>query len=424
MNRSLFTLFFMYFFVVQSAIFGFVRWEPKFYIIGLINLIFIILMVIFYKNFDTSTTLNASLYAGRKESKSPIGIFFVISIILLFLVVLDKSFFGILPVSIWWFAALYFVLLFLSAKKLLDKKIYIGNMLFLPKDFLFWTSLIVVMWVYGTLQLEVISFKILLSVVVWFIFFFIGGRIVKETWSFSIFQLFFTRLYVIVLLVVGIWLGLQSSMYDNWYRLSSDWETIKRLVNNSFLDIPDQNPSEIFTWNDLLSNGNWQVLSSSMSSSLNTWQIYQTSDQMSWDGNFGVEDSWTLVSVPVPVVAPENDDRLSVPSLPTLMDVLIYLTDHYNVDLTDKKDIKFTYVSAKNPYYAEFRTAYDMKLIWYSANPSKHVLCETYIVMKWIVEEWTISSTENIVSASWKEAVSRWVTNGCKKGYYVKNVNL
>jgi len=49
-------MFFMYFFVVQSAIFGVVRWEPKFYIIGLINLVFIVLMALFYKNFDKSPT--------------------------------------------------------------------------------------------------------------------------------------------------------------------------------------------------------------------------------------------------------------------------------------------------------------------------------------------------------------------------------
>jgi len=64
------------------------------------------------------------------------------------------------------------------------------------------------------------------------------------------------------------------------------------------------------------------------------------------------------------------------------MDTLIYLMDHYGVELSSQKNMIFTYVSPKNPYYAQFKTAYDMKLIGYSANPSKRVLCETYMVMK------------------------------------------
>jgi hypothetical protein len=55
-------------------------------------------------------------------------------------------------------------MLFLSAKKLLDKKITIGDTIFLPKDFLFWTSLIVVIGVYGTLVLQVLAFKLLFAV--------------------------------------------------------------------------------------------------------------------------------------------------------------------------------------------------------------------------------------------------------------------
>ncbi|MBU0626214.1 hypothetical protein KKG31_07620 [Patescibacteria group bacterium] len=60
---------------------------------------------------------------------------------------------------------------------------------------------------------------------------------------------------------------------------------------------------------------------------------------------------------------PENDDRADVPALPTLMDVLIYLMDHYSIPLSPQKNISFTYVSPKNPYYPQFRTAYENLLI-------------------------------------------------------------
>jgi len=64
------------------------------------------------------------------------------------------------------------------------------------------------------------------------------------------------------------------------------------------------------------------------------------------------------------------------------MDAVIYLVRKYDVPLITKHDISFTYVSFKNPYYNEWRTAYGKKLIGKSTNPSKYIVCESYIVMK------------------------------------------
>ncbi|MEI7563946.1 MAG: hypothetical protein WCJ39_10365 [bacterium] len=65
-----------------------------------------------------------------------------------------------------------------------------------------------------------------------------------------------------------------------------------------------------------------------------------------------------------------------------LMDAVIYLLKKYDIPLITKKDISFTYVTFKNPYYNEWRTAYASKLIGKSTNPSKYIVCESYIVMK------------------------------------------
>jgi hypothetical protein len=58
-----------------------------------------------------------------------------------------------------------------------------------------------------------------------------------------------------------------------------------------------------------------------------------------------------------------QNDRKSMPTYPTMMDTIIYLTDTYQIPLSDKKDLTFTYVTPKNPFYAQFRTAYDMHMI-------------------------------------------------------------
>jgi hypothetical protein len=64
------------------------------------------------------------------------------------------------------------------------------------------------------------------------------------------------------------------------------------------------------------------------------------------------------------------------------MDAVIYLLKKYEMPLIIKKDINFTYVSFSNEYYPERRTAYANKMIGKTTNPSKYIVCESYIVMK------------------------------------------
>ena len=65
-----------------------------------------------------------------------------------------------------------------------------------------------------------------------------------------------------------------------------------------------------------------------------------------------------------------------------LMDAVLYLIDKYNVPLVTTPNVSFTYVTTKNPYYTERRTAYANKMIGKTTNPSKYIVCESYIVMK------------------------------------------
>lgn len=173
---------------------------------------------------------------------------------------------------------------------------------------------------------------------------------------------------------------------------------------------------KVYTWADLLSNGTWEVLSTSLeeNSVENLFVSVPETGEVQTD----------VTQPEVNYVEPEEDDRLSVPALPTLMDTLIYLMNHYDVSLSSQKNLTFTYVSPKNPYYAQFKTAYDMRLIGKDANPSKNVLCQTYIVMKGLMEERDVVITGDIKSAYRAEAQTKWVLNGCKRNFYVKNVNL
>ena len=66
----------------------------------------------------------------------------------------------------------------------------------------------------------------------------------------------------------------------------------------------------------------------------------------------------------------------------TFGDVIKYLLDQNDINLNTKQNIKFTYVAYASEDYAYYRTAYDEKMIGKNINPSKTLLCETYIVMK------------------------------------------
>ena len=87
--------------------------------------------------------------------------------------------------------------------------------------------------------------------------------------------------------------------------------------------------------------------------------------------------------------------------------------------------VKFTYVTAKNPYYTYWKTAYDKKLLWKDTNPSKITMCETYITLKGMIEWWDVKYTPSTVkSAYWAEAKKRDVLNGCVYGKVIKGNNL
>jgi hypothetical protein len=107
------------------------------------------------------------------------------------------------------------------------------------------------------------------------------------------------------------------------------------------------------------------------------------------------------------------------------MDAVIYLLKKYDIPLITKQDVSFTYVTFKNPYYNEWRTAYANKLIGKSTNPSKYIICESYIVMKGLLEKWNVPYTSSTVLNNFRaEAVKRDALNGCVQGKIVTDKTL
>lgn len=85
-------------------------------------------------------------------------------------------------------------------------------------------------------------------------------------------------------------------------------------------------------------------------------------------------------------------------------DAIKYLLDHNWITLSTAKNIKFNYILYSDPDYAYYKTAYDKKMIWKTLNPSKNLLCETYVVMRWLAEWWSVTKSTDIKQSYWDYA--------------------
>lgn len=108
-----------------------------------------------------------------------------------------------------------------------------------------------------------------------------------------------------------------------------------------------------------------------------------------------------------------------------MIDVVKYLISTYSIPLVSKKDVRFSNVSTTSPDYPYMRTAYAQKLIWSSTSTTKLMLCDTYIVMKGILEKWDVSYSKANVMQKYRDyAQTNNKLNGCEKGKVVKTGNL
>lgn len=104
-------------------------------------------------------------------------------------------------------------------------------------------------------------------------------------------------------------------------------------------------------------------------------------------------------------------------ALATFEDVIKYLLK--DEKLSAKTDLAFSYIWKSNPDYAYYKTAYEKKMIWKDLQPTKNLMCETYVVMKWLAEEWSVWKYTDIKQAYWNYAKSNWLLPDCQYGKYV-----
>ncbi len=372
MKKNLFLLFSIYFFVLQPLIIGVLRWQANFFRLGAINLIAIILIGILYNTVENSKE-------EYKEHEKPL-----------------KE------------AKISFHDHFHSTTKIYKKK----SELLMPAIVSFAVAIIIFfMFLVNSGAVEAM---LLFSLVLWFIVFMSLTLMFKHRITKSFWALLGTRIYLILLM-----LSLILTVYD-YYQVHKEFQSSfsDYIAQNFFGE--DRIPIDgyVYTWEGTII-GTWlgettgtQVVSSDVFTGIST------DSEITEETGTVLGTSIDTLDEPDPVL-PTSQGKQKI------MDAVIYLVKKYNLPLVTTPNVNFTYVTTKNPYYAERRTAYAHKMIGKDTNPSKYIVCESYIVMKGIAEWWDVSYTSsNVLTQFRNEAVKRNALNGCKKGYIVDAKNL
>lgn len=213
--------------------------------------------------------------------------------------------------------------------------------------------------------------------IIWAMIVFLFWGLIFNYKSFSVWE---WKLYLILLILALIWsiiklLNVDFSAFQ--FRSSRDIENVSGNIIEENLVIPEE---------DIIIDANVE-------------------DAVTWLDEQLLEDIWSG----------ENDEDLD--TLVTFEDVIKYLLK--GEKLSVKTDISFSYIWKWNPDYAYYKTAYEKKMIWKDLQPTKNLMCETYVVMRWLAEEWNVWKYTDIKQAYWNYAETNWLLPDCKYWEYV-----
>lgn len=369
MKKNLFLLFSIYFFVLQPLIIGVLRGQANFFRLGAINLVAIILIWILYNTVENSPE------EVKNHEKSPV-----------------KE------------TRVAFHEQFRAAAKEHRKQAELWFPLIIS---IIVALLIFLLFRHNGGAAAVMAF---FAWVLWFIVFLSLTLMFKHRFTKSFWKLIGTKIYLALLVVSLI------TTILNYAQVHKDFDaSFQDYIAQNFLG-QERIPVDgyVFTGEGtVLWSGLWDTTIQDVSSDVFSGMATDSDIQ---------EETGTVLGTSTVVT---NDTPATTVGNQKLMDAVIYLIGKYDIPLVTKQDISFTYVTTKNPYYAERRTAYANKMIGKTTNPSKYIVCESYIVMKWLLEKRPIVYTSsNVLTKFRDEAVKRDALNGCVKGKIVTDKTL
>jgi hypothetical protein len=229
---------------------------------------------------------------------------------------------------------------------------------------------------------DIVLFLRVWAWIIWAIIVFLFGWLI---FNYKAFRVWEWKFYLILLILVLIWsiiklLNVDFSMFN--FKSSEE-------INNLTWEIVEENiviPEEEI----IIENNTGDIL---------TWVDEEISNDL-WEF---VELFW---------------EDVDLDSIATFADVIKYLLK--DEKLSTKTDLTFSFIWKSNPDYAYYKTAYEKKMIWKDLQPTKNLMCETYVVMKGLVEEWNVWTYSDIKQAYWAYAKNNWLLPSCDYWEYVK----
>ena len=195
---------------------------------------------------------------------------------------------------------------------------------------------------------------------------------------------------------------------------------------------PETNTTDENGSGDLLSGA---MLSGDILSGATLTGIVTTGDLLTGDTTPDyVATSGTTSEAPTTdTFAPETPETPTEPNYTTVLptqgtlnysQVIPYLVEKYNLKNTSGKTFTFTNVSKSNVLYAPFNTAATKAMIGEGINPISKVSCNTYLVLKGIAANWSVSYTGAPQAAYRAKANDLGQVNGCTDGAFVTKATL
>lgn len=376
----------VYIFVVQFLLYGIWTSGYAFVQLAIVNAIVLLIGWLVFFHFSQTSTINDVI----KQASGSIHAFFVRSaerymlvgsLLLLFVLLVVEHIWPFMGCYIWIFVAFALYNLLLAWTWLRHRRITFGHSLYMPKDIIFWLSIVGVFGLSFAFVDYSWSLQYAFATTLWFVFFVAAITISKAIGSISLWKLGYTQLYILALvLLYGTSFVLQSSSLHFSLPSLDIWSKVSSLYNRSV----DSLTSFVDSW--------YPDSSQDVDQDLLTG-VLATGSVISWSTN------------DVPVVVE--------PVQVSFVEGLRYLFDAYDVPLSTQKTVRFRNISQTNDLYALFQTAYEKKLVGSDINPTKLVRCDVYQVMKWILAWWTVSGRGSILDQYREKAQSLNELNGC-----------
>ena len=393
---------------------------------------------------------------------------FVLSVLILVLVVLDKILFHKFGLNLIWSTIFFFVWLVILYENILNWEIYIWNRLVNQKDVVFMLSLVLFFVVFILLEKFKLSERLFFSLLVWFVFYVVviymldyvkfNMKFFKSTviiWYIGLLLISFVVFIFYKVPEIKKYFTIEKVIYKEKpvyikkivYKEKPISEEIQKQKTNlninsktyiapnwKIYDIILTSTWAYFTWyNDkrkyfvsyqeakkLIDKFNQKIeISIKKTNSKNNFiknDITDSNEEMIITEVMSSLLNWNEEKI----VKNEEKSSKNINVDLTYYEIIPFIVNKYWLNNKTKLDINFKYILNDDKNYKYFKIAYYHKMFGKNSNPNLKVRCRNFAVLLWLAEHWdVVYNRNNVFDVFWNKALEKWYNfNNCCKSQY------